>query len=154
MLGTLDSKFVVVSQRMVAIGILTCLGEVCTTHGAPGSPDDDFIYDPVAKFWRVSGLIQDATDLALWNNQPGVFDSPDIQGMSEPLVPGGCPLTVGNKPMPGSLFPDGVGRQVSFILKPIGSAMSSALKAAAVPEPTAILLLAVGLMTLPARRRR
>jgi hypothetical protein len=124
------------------------------TQGAPGSPDDAFIYDPVTKFWRMSGLIQDAADLALWNNQPGVFDSPDIQGMSEPLVPGGYPLIVGNKPMPGSLFPDGVGRHVGFILKPIGSAMSSALVSASVPEPTSLMLLIAGPLALSARRHR
>ena len=33
-------------------------GEVYSTSGSPGTPDDAFIYDPVAKFWRISGLIQ------------------------------------------------------------------------------------------------
>jgi hypothetical protein len=129
-------------------------GEVYATT-SPSAPDDAFFYDPVAKFWRISGLIQDAADLALWNSQTADgTESPDIQGMSEPLVPGGYPLIVGNKFMPGSLFADGVRRKVGFILKPISGAMSSALVSASVPEPANCLLLSVGLLPLVVRRGR
>jgi hypothetical protein len=128
-------------------------GEVYATT-SPSAPDDAFLFDPVTKFWRISGLIQDAADLALWNSQTAEgTESPDIQGMSEPLVPGGYPLIAGNKFMPGSLFADGVRREVGFILKPISGAMSSALVSASVPEPATALLVVVGLLALNLRRR-
>jgi hypothetical protein len=128
-------------------------GEVYPTSNGTGIVDDAFIYDPVAKFWRISGLIQDPADLALWKNQTaGASESPDIQGMSEPLVPGGYPLIVGARNMPGSMFPDGVGRQVGFILTPIGGGMASALVAGSVPEPTSAALLVLALLSLATRR--
>jgi hypothetical protein len=129
-------------------------GEVIT-QSPVSAPDDAFIYDPVAKFWRVSGLIQDPADLALWNIQTADgIESPDIHDMSEPLVPGGYPLIVGNKRMRGSLFTDGVARQVGFILKPISSAMSSGLVSASIPEPATFVLMSIGLVPLVVRRGR
>jgi hypothetical protein len=129
-------------------------GEAITTSPV-SAPDDVFIYDPVAKFLRVSGLIQDPADLALWNIQTADgIESPDIHGMSEPLVPGGYPLLVGNKRMRGSLFADGIARQVGFILKPISSVMSSALVSASLPEPATFLLVSIGLVPLVVRRGR
>jgi hypothetical protein len=130
-------------------------GEVYTTSGTTGSPGDAFIYDPVAKFWRISGMIQDPVDLALWNNQiAGAAESPDIQGMSAPLESGGYPLIVGNKFMSGSLFADGVRRQVGFILKPITGGTMSALIAGSVPEPTTAVITTLALVPLFVAQRR
>jgi hypothetical protein len=127
-------------------------GEIHSTSGSSRITDDAFIYDPVAKFWPISTLLQDSThDIDLWKSQVTLGGAPDIQGISEPLAPGGYPLILGHKLVPGSMFPDGIQRRLGFILKPISSAMSSGLVGGSVPEPTTfflLILLMLGLLSL------
>jgi hypothetical protein len=113
-----------------------------------------FLYDPTRGFWSLNDLIQDtAQDEAYWTNGASLSVSLSVQGMSEPTS-SGYPVMVGNRTVLGSMFPDGVARNLGFILTPINSATLSALVAGSVPEPSSCLLLAIALLSLNAARRR
>jgi hypothetical protein len=124
-------------------------GQIHNVSGKPNIPDSAFIYDPVTKFWSITDLLQDSTqDIALWKSIDGAFQGPTVGAISEPLVPGGYPLIVGDKLVPGSMFADGVQRRLGFILTPISGGTSSALIAGSVPEPTSLWLLVTIVMPL------
>jgi hypothetical protein len=113
-----------------------------------------FLYDPTQGFWSLNDLIQDtAEDELYWNCVSGFDLSTSVEAMSEPLS-SGYPVMIGHRTVLGSVFPDGVDRQLGFILTPISPAMSSALVAASVPEPSSCLLVTMALLSLNAARRR
>jgi hypothetical protein len=158
--STVDGK----KQLTDKASLATAINDVGQVSGAiysgsfsADNPDSAFIYDPVAKFWSITNLLQDTSqDIAFWTSKDkfGGHQGPNVQAISEPLIAGGFPLIVGDKLTPGSMFPDGNESRLGFILRPIGGT-ASALSAGSVPEPTSFLLLTIGLLPpLVARQRR
>jgi hypothetical protein len=121
-------------------------------------PDTGFLHTASIGFRSLDDLLQDnPQDTNLWfskdNNPNGsFFQEKQVEATSEPLG-GGFPVIVGDKQVPGFMFADGVQRRMGFILRPIGSAMASALVPGSVPEPASAMLVVSGLLPLFAARR-
>jgi hypothetical protein len=126
-------------------------GRINSTGRTAATP---FVYDPTQGFWSLNDLIRDtAQDEFYWNCSSEFDFMLFVEAMSEPLS-SGYPVIVGHRTVLGSVFPDGVDRQLGFILMPTSGATSSALVAASVPEPSSCLLVAIALLSLNAAGRR
>jgi hypothetical protein len=120
-------------------------------------PATGFLHTVGIGFWPLDNLLQDnPQDTSLWfskDPRDNFFQEQQIEAMSEPLS-GGYPVIVGYKQVPGFMFSDGVQRRMGFILRPISSAMSSALTVGSVPEPMGAMLFALAILPLVATTRR
>jgi hypothetical protein len=123
-------------------------------EGRKGGVSTGFLYDPVDGIWSLDDLIvnDSQADLDRWladsSNSLGNF----VEALSEPTA-AGFPYIIGRKKLPGSFFADGQSHESLFLLAPIAPAAAALAAGSVVPEPSTLILLALGLLLLPRRRR-